>query len=206
MPYALAALLIYMASGIPAYAASAVTNGLLRYNGFTIDMAGAAKANNLDAIETSLKKQIDIVVGCGAKPDIIAFFRKQKITLGPKAVSGHDDGGGHFVPGVGIELNAAPQPADKPILLHELLHAFHTYQMPGGAENAQITQFYDNAVSKQIWPATESFMRNKVEFFAVTASLYLWGYVARLPNNRETLRARQPLYYKWLGQLFGVEK
>ena len=197
---------MFVTSAVPASAASGIVNGVLHYKDFAIDMAGAANANNLDAIETSLKKQLDIVAGCGAKPEIIAFFRKQKIRLGPKAVSGHDDGGGHFIPGVGIELNAVPQPADKPILLHELLHAFHTYQMPGGAENAEITQFYDNAVRKQIWPANESFMRNKVEFFAVTASLYLWGHVARLPNNRETLRARQPLYYKWLGQLFGVKK
>ena len=144
-------------------------------------MTGAANANNLDAIESSLKKQLDIVVDCGAKPDIISFFRKQKIKLGPKAVSGHDDGGGHFTPGDGVELNAVPQPAEKPILLHELLHAFHTFYLPDGAENADIAKFYDNAVRKRIYPAGESFMRNKVEFFAVTGSLYLWGHVARMP-------------------------
>jgi len=40
----------------------------------------------------------------------------------------------------------------------------------------------------------------------VTASLYLWGSVAREPHNRETLRAKQPNYYKWLGDIFGVRK
>jgi len=48
-------------------------------------------------------------------------------------------------------------------------------------------------------------LTNNREFFAVTASLYLWGYVARPPNNRETLRLKQPYYYDWLGKLFGVE-
>ena len=44
------------------------------------------------------------------------------------------------------------------------------------------------------------------EFFAVTASLYLWGNVDRPPNTREKLKAAQPVYYAWLGQLFGVAK
>jgi hypothetical protein len=38
------------------------------------------------------------------------------------------------------------------------------------------------------------------------ASLYLSGYIARAPNNRETLRSRRPYYYAWLGELFGVKK
>ena len=49
-------------------------------------------------------------------------------------------------------------------------------------------------------------MSNLGEFFAVTASLYLWGKVARPPHDRETLRAKQPYYYAWLGELFGVKK
>jgi hypothetical protein len=44
------------------------------------------------------------------------------------------------------------------------------------------------------------------EFFAVTGSLYLWGNVDRSPHTRENLRAKQPVYYKWLGELFGVQK
>jgi hypothetical protein len=45
-----------------------------------------------------------------------------------------------------------------------------------------------------------------MEFFAVTASLYLWGNVDRPPNTRAVLRARQPVYYRWLGDEFGVQK
>jgi hypothetical protein len=44
------------------------------------------------------------------------------------------------------------------------------------------------------------------EYFAVTASLYLWGHVDRPPFTRDNLKGRQPDYYAWLGQLFGVEK
>jgi hypothetical protein len=38
------------------------------------------------------------------------------------------------------------------------------------------------------------------------SSLYLWGNVDRPPPNRATLRDRQPVYYRWLGDLFGVQK
>jgi hypothetical protein len=49
-------------------------------------------------------------------------------------------------------------------------------------------------------------LTNECEFFAVTASLYLWGNVDREPYNRERLRVRQPCYYEWLGREFGIQK
>ncbi|GLR86270.1 hypothetical protein [Bradyrhizobium iriomotense] len=49
-------------------------------------------------------------------------------------------------------------------------------------------------------------MKNIQELFAVTASLYLWGNVDRLPFNRSNLRDKQPVCYRWLGDLFGVQK
>jgi len=82
----------------------------------------------------------------------------------------------------------------------------HARYMPNGVNNADIARFYQNAVKSQAYPAGEYVLKNRNEFFAVTASLYLWGYVARPPNNRETLHAKQPVYYDWLGELFGVKK
>jgi hypothetical protein len=49
-------------------------------------------------------------------------------------------------------------------------------------------------------------LKNVQEFFAVTASLYLWGNVDRPPHDRKTLRDKQPIYYQWLGDQFGVVK
>jgi len=198
LAFRLLALLILVA---PAFGASNVVNGVLTYRGFTVDMSLVDKAPNRDAIEASLKKQIDTVADCGAKPEIMAFWRKQKISL----EFGSKDGGGNAGP-AGIHIDAAPQPPEKPILLHELLHALHGRYMPNGANNADIERFYNRAVEMQAYPKGEYVLKNKAEFFAVTASLYLSGYVARPPNNRETLRAKQPVYYAWLGDLFGVKK
>jgi hypothetical protein len=185
----------------PAFGASAVVNGILTYRGFTVDMTVVDKAANRDAIAASLKKQIDIVADCGVRPEIMAFWRSQKISL----KFGSEDGGGRARPS-GIEIDATPQPPEKPIVLHELLHALHGRYLPNGGNNADVERFYDGAVETQAYPRGEYVLKNKAEFFAVTASLYLWGYVARAPHDRATLRAKQPVYYAWLGDLFGVKK
>jgi len=174
---------------------------VLTYRGFTVDVTLLEAAPNRDAVESSLKKQIDIAADCGAKPEIMTFFRSQAMKL----KWGGEDGGGRFT-SAGIEIDATPQPPQKPIVLHELLHAMHGRYLPGGFRNADVDRFYNNAVRGQVYPSGEYVLKNNRELFAVTASLYLWGYVERAPNNRDTLRAKQPHYYVWLGELFGVVK
>ena len=83
------ALLLFFAPAFAAAAAPDNINGTLDYKGFTVDLADAAKAPNRAEIVESLKKQIDIVDGCGAKAEIMAFFRTQKLRL----KFGHEDGG-----------------------------------------------------------------------------------------------------------------
>jgi hypothetical protein len=188
-------------SGSPTAPAASYSGNEMSYRGFSVDMTLVANAPNRAAVEASLKKQLDIAADSGVKPDLMAFFRNQRIKL----KHGGADGGGHFS-SAGIEIEGAPQPADKPIVLHELLHAMHARYVPNGPNNPDIMRFYDNAVRSHAYPDGEYVLKNKAEFFAVTGSLYLWGYVARPPNNRETLRAKQPYYYEWLGKLFGVKK
>jgi len=197
----IAFLLLMLFSISPAFAASDVVQGALRYRGFTVDMTLLENDDNRDAVEDSLKKQLDIVADCGAKPEIMAFFRHQKMKL----KFGSEDGGGRFT-SASIEVEARPQPAEKPIVLHELLHALHGRYLPGGFNNADVDRFYGNALRGRLYPPGAYVLKNRREFFAVTASLYLWGYVARPPDNRETLRSKQPFYYRWLGELFGVAK
>jgi hypothetical protein len=94
----------------------------------------------------------------------------------------------------------------KPIVLHELLHAYHYYVIPGGFRNSDILTFYHRAVDNQLYRNDAEVLKNVQEYFAITASLYLWGHVARPPFTRENLQARQPLYYQWLAQFFDVQK
>jgi hypothetical protein len=133
----------------------------------------------------------------------MSFFRSQEIFVKP----GQTDGGGHFAANSkGITVDATVQAPEKPVTLHELLHAYHFRVLPEGIQNPDLLLFYSRAKEEQFYPPNSYVLKNVKEFFAVTGSLYLWGNVDRPPHDRATLREKQPVYYKWLGQLFGVEK
>jgi hypothetical protein len=175
---------------------------LFTYRGFSADISDLRDASNRDAVLSSLQHQLDIAADCGALPAIIDFFRSQRITL--KASAG--DSGKFNSNNPGVTINAAVQPAERPIVLHELLHAYHFRALPGGFANPDILRFYQVALDNNLYKAGAYVTKNVQEYFAVTASLYLWGNVDRPPFNRDNLKARQPDYYVWLGQLFGVVK
>jgi hypothetical protein len=176
----------------------------LTYRGFVIDATAVRSVEQLDALRSSIAHQIDIVADCGAKAEVLRFFQGQEIIVRPDLRGKHR--GMFDARSFGIEIDdgvAAPQ---KPIILHELLHAFHFRAMPGGYQNADIVRFYNRAKSNRLYTEGEYLLTNVQEFFAVTASLYLWGNVDREPHTREKLKATQPIYYAWLGELFGVKK
>ncbi|HLZ01583.1 MAG TPA: hypothetical protein VKR55_05445 [Bradyrhizobium sp.] len=173
------------------------------YRGFTVDATAAKDARNLTAIETSLKHQIDIVSDCGVAPKILTFFKSEEIFVKP----GQGDGGGRFSSkNKGVSVDIAVDAPEKPVLLHELVHAYHWYVIPDGFRNADLLTFYQRAREGGFYQPGAYVLKNVQEFFAVTGSLYLWGNVDRPPHNRKTLHDNQPVYYKWLGDLFGVVK
>jgi hypothetical protein len=204
MPRILAILLALVAglaasAGAQPQPAGAVSGGKLLYRDFTVDVSAVQNDRGFAAITAAVEHQLDIVADCGAKPEVLSFFRSQPIAVSPNA---HH----HFSRGTGVEVNPSQLPPQQPVILHELLHAYQAYVLPGGPRNPDILKFYSQAKNGELYPARAYVLVNQLEFFAVTGSLYLWGHVDRPPGNRETLRARQPEYYAWLGELFGVQK
>lgn len=179
------------------------TDGRMRYRGFKIDATQILDSPRYAAIMASMPRQIDIVMASGVRPEVLRFFQSETIVLryGLRGQSGHFD---PHVPGVSIEDTVADP--ERPIVLHELLHAYHWYVIPGGFRNPDILTFYRRAVDNRIYRDGAYVSKNVQEYFAVTASLYLWGHVARPPFTRENLRARQPFYYQWLARFFDVQK
>src|SRR5215470_4339717 len=115
-------------------------DGKRMYRGFTIDLTQVQNSKGLDALADSIAHQIDIVADCGAKPEVLRFFQSQEILVKPELRGKH--GGGQFSSrSPGIAIDDAVMPAQKPIILHELLHAFHFRVMPGGFKNADIIRF-----------------------------------------------------------------
>jgi hypothetical protein len=95
---------------------------------------------------------------------------------------------------------------EDPVVLHELLHAYHAKLMPNGFENMGIKAFYSQAKAKNLLPKDTYALRNDREFFAVTASVFLAGKESvHDPKTREELKEKMPDYYKFLVELFGFD-
>jgi hypothetical protein len=96
--------------------------------------------------------------------------------------------------------------AEDPIVLHELMHAYHAKLMPNGYDNLGIKGFYAYAKAKSLLPKEAYALKNDREFFAVTASVFLAGKQSvHDPKTREDLKDKMPDYYKFLVELFGTD-
>ncbi len=92
--------------------------------------------------------------------------------------------------------------SQNPVVLHELLHAFHAHMLPHGFENQGIEYFYSQAKKGDLYPADSYLLTNSREFFAVTASVFLFGQDDKEPFTRAKLKEKLPEYYKYLAWLF----
>ena len=100
---------------------------------------------------------------------------------------------------------AAKRPNPIPVYA-EMGSVNPVFVLPGALQNPDLVRFYDIAKQNELYPPDAYVLKNVQEFFAVTASLYLWGNVDRPPHDRKTLHDKQPVYYQWLGDQFGVVK
>ncbi|QOZ11464.1 hypothetical protein [Bradyrhizobium sp. CCBAU 51765] len=92
------------------------------------------------------------------------------------------------------------------VLLHELLHAYHARLLPDGYANKGVIAYYALARSKDMLPKEAYAMKNPMEFFAVTASIFLAGKSEfHDPKSREALKEKMPDYYKYLVGVFGFD-
>lgn len=102
-----------------------------------------------------------------------------------------------------IMLRASSTNAQRPVLVHELLHAYHYLKMPQGYKNPGILLHYNRARDGQLYPAEAYLMVNEKEFFAETASAFLYGNAGSVA--RSSIKEKQPDYYKYLVVLFGFD-
>jgi hypothetical protein len=119
------------------------------YHGFTIDgrlLDGGQKASFAALGAPKLIEQSGIVESVGLPPEMLEFFKKTKILIDP-ALRGQP---GIFSVQNGeglVTIQPISFPANRPILLHELLPEFHR----------------------------SHFLANPKKFFAVTGTIYLFG-------------------------------
>jgi len=171
---------------------------VFEYHGWHVDLTGAKGAESAAKMVHAVKQQLDIIEHVDLKPDVVDFMRTIPIWANPHAATA---GPGHYGHLKGVDLRVRRLDPHKPIILHEMLHAYHDRKLPEGFKNPDVMRFYERGKTVG-WPADSYMLTNNREFFAVTASVYLFGDIRRAPWSRNELRAKQPRYYQWLADLF----
>lgn len=172
------------------------------YHGFKIDDR-QLPADQRAAFTAAIEEQLDIVEKAGVPPAMLAFFQQTRIEV-DTAIKGNpgvfrvDRGAG------AVFVRPEPFPANKPILLHELLHAYHFNVL--GLRNGAIVQGFDAASAAGVYPPAfqrAHFLENPKEYFAVTGTIYLVGTIQQPPFNCAVLAKNDPAYLAFLAATFG---
>lgn len=167
------------------------------WRGFTVDLTAAAETER-PALQAYIRQQIDLVESLSIRADIKAWFRTIRITLDPAL-----NMPGRFGRN-GLTLNDTVSPPENPVLLHELLHGYQAQRLAGARNNPHLVAGFEQARASGDWQAQSYMLSNIYEFFAMTASVALWGRAARPPGTRQRLQAAMPEYYAWLVEEFGL--
>lgn len=173
-------------------AATAPAQASYVYHGYRFDTSGLFGRRDMAALLAAARQQVDIVEKVGLSEDTRHSFQARVIRLDEGA-----GGGGHF-DRRGVAVNLRPVSDDRPILLHEFMHAYQAERLPNGGRNAELRTFFARAHTSGMWPADAYMLTNINEFFAMTASVYLYGHADRPPFTRAAIEQKQPLYAKWL--------
>jgi hypothetical protein len=176
----------------------------LEYQGFNVNFAQINTSPRKNAILNSVKEQIDIVATSGLRNEDLDFFKTVPIVM---LADSSGTPGKYRRETQTIYLKAKDLASNKPILLHEFLHAYHNQRLPQGMNNKQVLDFYQKA--EKAFPEFQGnryFLQNQGEFFAVTGSIYLFGKISRPPYNRQNIQEKMPGYFKYLEGLFGERR
>jgi hypothetical protein len=168
------------------------------YRGWRVDASRALKGQRPMVTVRKLKTQIDIVEQTGLPAPTLAFMRALPIIgTSPSAVDP-----GRYVPGKGVFIRAKGLDDKRPILLRQLLYAYANQRLPGGFANPTAERLRLEAASKHVWPKDATMLRSSADYFAMTASAYLYGAITSEPYTRADLKRTQPDAYQWLADLF----
>ncbi len=178
------------------HAAPTPNEKIVTYRGFTIDVTTIVDSRDYSATVDSIKKQIDGVEAVKASEKVHDFFRTVPIVVEANRKALVYSGNKRQV------LLGAQRFDDKPILLHELLHAFHHQVLPDHNKNADVQRFYDEAKASGAFPAKAYMLTNRGEYFAMVGSVYLHGSAARDPFTRKQLCAKQKDVCEWMEATF----
>jgi hypothetical protein len=166
------------------------------YRGWAVDASAAAHEQKPERTVHLAKAQIDLVEGVGLRQQMLAALRAVPILVVPGVAPDAAD----FRPPSAVEVRARQLDARKPTLLRALLCAY--YGRLGRSLVVDLAGFRQAILARRAWPKSAQMLQDDRDFFADTATAYLYGAITREPYNRANLRKTQPDYYAWLARLF----
>jgi hypothetical protein len=177
---------------------------LFSYKGFDVDVSTIQSLQTIErgAVLESLRRQIDIIDAAVTDPAQKAFLKTVPMVMGPSP--GAPDNAAYGGAGSRrVVLQSLSYSPEKPVILHELMHAYHDQKLPNGFGNADILRLYQQAKSGGQFQDTSYMLSNPAEYFAMMSSVYLHGSAARDPSTRDNIKEKQPDCYQWLLKEFG---
>src|SRR6185369_11782921 len=139
----------------------------------------------------AIQKQIDGIETLGIAQDIVGFMR----TVPLRADPAHDGAPARYERAKGVDFRLDALDRKKPILLHELLRAFQEQKLKAN-DNAIIADAWQESRASGVWPASAPMLRSAPDFFAATATVYLFGTIDTEPFTQGRLHEVQPEYWK----------
>lgn len=173
-----------------------------KYRGFTIIDSQVQDLEKHDELLAATKEQIDIVYEVGLSAEVLTFFQSVPFELVPVGTMRSPGRYAGKLRGVQVASSIIAE-GHKPILLHELLHAYHDQRIEAGFKNPDIIKYFDQARRTDAYAPRSHMMQNEREFFACAATTYLFGVTAQEPFQRAKLKNSQPELFAYLKALFG---
>jgi len=173
-----------------------------KYRGFTIIDSQVRNMEKHDELLAATKEQIDIVFEVGLSAEVLTFFQSVPFELVP---AGTFRSPGRYAGRLrGVQVASSITAAGhKPVLLHELLHAYHDQRIEAGFRNPDIIKYFDRARRMDAFAPRSHMMENEREFFACAATTYLFGVTAQEPFQRGKVKNSQPELFAYIKALFG---
>ncbi len=173
-----------------------------KYRGFTIIDSQVQSIEKHEKLWAAMKDQIDIVYEVGLSAEVLTFFQSVPVELVPaETIKGPGRYAGKLR---GVQLAASLTTAGhKPILLHELLHAYHAQRIDQGFKNPDILKYFERGKQVAAYSSKSHMLQNPQEFFACAATTYLFGVTAQEPFQRGKVKDNQPEFFAYLRALFG---
>jgi len=178
------------------------------FRGFLVDMSRLSSEQR-KALTPSYIEQIKVIESVSLPAEILAFMKTIPIFADPEFSAS----GTHALyrrknvtpkPKGQVVTDLTPMESKRPILLHEMLHAYDANKWD--FSNATLLAAYDRALNEKLYPPSavkSHFLSNPREYFAISATIYLFGQIQQEPFNCALMAKKQPRYVEYLEQLLG---